>query len=125
MAGLIDKSLLARAETSAVATCPLYQMLETVRAYAALELAASGERDDALEGLVRYCTEEASLAASGLVGPAQVEWLDRVREDLESYRAALAWLIERGRPAEAVDIAWGLMLVLADPRTRGRRPPVV
>ena len=109
VAGLIDKSLLARAETSAVATCPLYQMLETVRSFAALELAASGERDDALEGLVRYCTEEASLATSGLVGPAQVEWLDRVREDLESYRAALAWLIERGRPAEAVDIAWGLI----------------
>ena len=48
-AGLIDKSLLLRAETS-VATRPLYQMLETVRAYAAHELAASGERDDALAG---------------------------------------------------------------------------
>ena len=107
-AGLIDKSLLLRAETS-VATRPLYQMLETVRAYAALELTAAGERDDALEGLVRYCTGEASLAAEGLVGPAQVEWLDRVRDDLESYRGALAWLIERGRPAEASDIAWGLM----------------
>ena len=84
-------------------------MLETVRAYAALELTAAGERDDALEGLVRYCTREASLAAEGLVGPAQVEWLDRVRDDLESYRGALTWLIERGRPAEASDIAWGLM----------------
>ena len=84
-------------------------MLETVRAYAALELTAAGERDDALEGLARYCTGEASLAAEGLVGPAQVEWLDRVRDDLESYRGALAWLIERGRPAEASHIAWGLM----------------
>jgi predicted ATPase/DNA-binding XRE family transcriptional regulator len=108
-AGLIDKSLLVRAEASVVATCPLYQMLETVRAYAAVELAAAGERDDAMEGLVRYCTREASLAASGLVGPAQVEWLDRVREDLESYRGALTWLIERGRSAEASDIASGLM----------------
>ena len=107
-AGLIDKSLLLRAETS-VATRPLYQMLETVRAYAALELTAAGERDDALEGLARYCTGEASLAAEGLVGPAQAEWLDRVRDDLESYRGALTWLIERGRPAEASDIAWGLM----------------
>ena len=105
---MIDKSLLLRAETS-VAARPLYQMLETVRAYAALELAAAGERDDALEGLARYCTGEAALAAEGLVGPAQVEWLDRVRDDLESYRGALAWLIERGRPAEAADIAWGLM----------------
>ncbi len=106
--GLIDRSLLLRAETS-VATRPLYQMLETVRAFAALALAAAGERDDALEGLVRYCTDDASLAAEGLFGPAQAEWLDRVRDDLESYRAALTWLIERGRPAEAANIAWGLM----------------
>jgi predicted ATPase len=107
VAGLIDKSLLLRADISA-ATRPLYQMLETVRAYAALELAAAGERDDALEGLVRYCTAEATLAAEGLIGPAQVEWLDRVRDDLENYRSALTWLIERGRPAEASDIAWRL-----------------
>ena len=105
---LIDKSLLQRAETS-VATRPLYQMLETVRAYAALELTASGDRDDALAGLARYCIGEASLAGEGLVGPAQAEWLDRVRDDLETYRGALTWLIERGRPADASDIAWGLM----------------
>ncbi len=107
-AGLIDKSLLLRSETS-VASRPSYDMLETVRAYAALELSSAGERDDALEGLVCYSTAEASLAAEGLVGPAQVEWLDRVREDLESYRAALAWLIDHDRPAEAIDITLGLM----------------
>ncbi len=108
LAGLIHKSLLLRAETS-IATRPLYQMLETVRAYAALELTAASERDDALEGLARYCTGEASLAAEGLVGPAQGEWLDRVHDDLENYRDALTWLIEHGRPTEASDIAWGLM----------------
>ncbi len=109
VAGLVDKSLLQRAETS-VPKRPLYQMLETVRAYSALELAGSGEREDALEGLARYCTGEASLAAEGLVGPSQGEWLDRVRDDLESYRTGLAWLIERCRPAEASQIAWRLML---------------
>ena len=124
-AGLIDKSLLLRAESSVGRRRPLYQMLETVRAYAALELTAAGERDDAMEGLVRYCTGEAALAAAGLVGPEQVEWLDRVRDDLESYRGALAWLIERGRPAEASDIAWRLMYFWADPRTCGRGTPVV
>lgn len=107
-AALIDKSLLLRTANSVVATCPLYQMLETVRAYAALELAAAGERDDAVEGLVRYCTREAALAREGLVGAAQIQWLDRVREDLESYRGALTWLIEHGRAEEAAEIAWGL-----------------
>jgi predicted ATPase/DNA-binding XRE family transcriptional regulator len=108
VAGLIDKSLLLRVKTS-VAARPLFQMLETVRAYAALELNAAGERDDALAGLARYCTAEAAVAAEELFGPAQAEWLNRVRDDLESYRSALTWLIERGRPAEAANIAWGLM----------------
>ncbi|HEY5416890.1 MAG TPA: helix-turn-helix domain-containing protein, partial [Gemmatimonadaceae bacterium] len=111
-AALIDKSLLLRVE-SAVSTRPLYQMLETVRAYAALELTAAGERDDALEGLARYCVAEASLAADGLIGAAQVEWLNRVRQDLESYRAALTWLIDRDRPAEASEIAWSLFFFWA------------
>ena len=108
VAGLIDKSLLLRAETS-VAARPLYQMLETVRAFAALELTGAGERDDALTGLARYCTNQASEAAEGLVGPAQAEWLNRVRDDLDSYRGALTWFIERGRAADAAHVAWSLM----------------
>ena len=107
-AALIDKSLLLRMANSSVAACPLYQMLETVRAYAALELAAAGECDDAVEGLVRYCTREAVLARDGLVGSAQIQWLDHVREDLESYRGALTWLIAHGRADEAAEIAWDL-----------------
>jgi predicted ATPase/transcriptional regulator with XRE-family HTH domain len=107
-ASLIDKSLLARVETTAQ-TRPMFHMLETVRAYAALQLTNRGEFDEASEGLARYCADEAFLAAQGLFGAAQAEWLDRVRDDLESYRAALTWLIERGRAAEAADIAWGLM----------------
>ena len=83
-------------------------MLETVRAYAVRELTAAGERDEASQGLVRYCTREAALAAEGLVRPAQVEWLDRVRDDLENYRGALTWLLETGRSGEASNIAWGL-----------------
>jgi tetratricopeptide (TPR) repeat protein len=108
-ASLIDKSLLLRAETS-VATRPMYQMLETVRAFAALELTAAGERDAAMEGLAHYCTGQAAFAAEGLAGPAQAEWLDRVRDDLENYRAALSWLVEQGRSDDASDIAWPLML---------------
>jgi len=108
-ASLIDKSLLLRAESS-LATRPLYRMLETVRAFAAFELASAGERDESLEGLAHYCSGEASLVAAGLAGPEQSEWLDRVRDDLESYRGALSWLIEQGRSKEASDIAWPLML---------------
>ncbi|HEY1307625.1 MAG TPA: helix-turn-helix domain-containing protein [Vicinamibacterales bacterium] len=108
VADLIDKSLLLRAETSS-ASRPRYQMLETVRAYASNELATSGERDASLEGLAAYCAREAEGARTGLVGPSQVEWLDRVRDDLENYRATLDWLIERGRASDAADITWNLL----------------
>jgi predicted ATPase/DNA-binding XRE family transcriptional regulator len=108
VADLIDKSLLLRAETS-FAKRPRYQMLETVRAYAATELVASGERDAALEGLAAYCAREANGARAGLAGPSQVEWLDRIRDDLENYRTTLDWLIERERAADAADVAWNLL----------------
>ena len=107
VASLIDKSLLLRVKSSARPR-PLYQMLETVRAYATVALTAEREHENAMEGLVRHCTGEASLAAEGLVGPAQAQWLDRVRDDLDNYRCALAWLVERDRPAEAANITWAM-----------------
>ncbi len=88
VAGLIDKSLLVQAETS-VASRPLYLMLETVRAFAALELGTADERNDATAGLARYCLQEAASAAEGMVGAAQAEWLNRARDDLDNYRRAL------------------------------------
>jgi predicted ATPase/DNA-binding XRE family transcriptional regulator len=106
-ADLIDKSLLLRVESSTVSR-PQYQMLETVRAYATIALAAFGERDEAMERLVRYCVDEAAQAAVALVGPAQAEWLDRVRTDLENYRGVLAWLIDRDRAEDASSILWNL-----------------
>ncbi len=108
VAGLIDKSLVLRADASAESR-PLYRMLDTVRAYAALQLAASGDDEEAMEGLTRYCTRQAARAMDGTMGPEQVEWLDCVRDDLESYRIVLARLIERARPIEAADIAWRLV----------------
>jgi tetratricopeptide (TPR) repeat protein len=62
-----------------------------------------------MEAVARYCLREASLAVEGMAGPAQIEWLDRVHDELDCYRGALAWLIERARAAEASAIASGLM----------------
>jgi predicted ATPase/transcriptional regulator with XRE-family HTH domain len=106
-ARLIDKSLLLRVEPSTTSR-PLYQMLETVRAYASLALTDAGQHGTATERLVNHCVREATLAAEGLVGPAQAEWLDRVRDDLDNYRCALGWLIEHERAASAADIVWAM-----------------
>ncbi|HET9272550.1 MAG TPA: helix-turn-helix domain-containing protein [Vicinamibacterales bacterium] len=107
LTALLDKSLLT--VTPPVAGRPLYQMFETVRAYAADRLTAAGTREDAVEGLVRYCLAEAPRAEAGLVGPDQVEWLERVHQDLDNYREVLTWLVERDRATEASEVAWGLI----------------
>jgi predicted ATPase/DNA-binding XRE family transcriptional regulator len=108
VASLMDKSLLLRAET-ADSTRPRYRMLETVRSFAALELEAAGEREDALARLAHYCLNRSERAGYGLVRSEQAAWLDRVRDDLESYRVTLAWLIDRKQAADAADITWRLM----------------
>ena len=86
----------------------LFARCSTVRAFASLELSASGERGLAMEGLARHCGKQAVLSAAGLVGPAQSEWLNRIRDELENYRAAMRWLLDQGRHDAASDIAWGL-----------------
>ena len=103
---LMDKSLLVL--EPAVVRRPLFRMLETVRAYAAHQLTAAGEHSDAMEGLVRYCLDESATCAEGMLGLEQVDRLDRVHHDLDSYRRALEWLIVEGRAAEAADIVWRL-----------------
>jgi predicted ATPase/DNA-binding XRE family transcriptional regulator len=103
LAKLIDRSLVSAAG-SALENRPVFQVLETVRAYAALELCASGEREDAMEGLAAYCIREASAALQALTGQSRPEWLTRVREDLDLYRGGLAWLHERGRETDAACI---------------------
>ena len=108
LAGLIERSLLQCVEGSC-STRPLYRMLETVRAFAAAALAASGERDRAMDGLAGFCLTAARTAGGHLAGHAQAVWLDHVRDDLESFRQALTWLIERNRFSEACEITWRLL----------------
>ena len=87
-------------------TRPLYRLLETVRAYTAAErCVAAGEHDAAFEGLIRYAFTAATAANEKLVGPAQGEWLDHVRDDLETFRSALRGLVERDRASEACEMA--------------------
>lgn len=117
-AALIDKSLLHRVDAPG-APRALYQMLETVRAYAAQALTLAAEHDEALDGLARYCLREATRAEVELVGPLQVEWLDRVLDNLDNFRSVLTWLLEHERAAEACAIAWGIMFFWL---IRGRAP---
>ena len=60
-----------------------------------------------------------------MTGPAQIEWLDRVRDELESYRSALAWLIEHSSSCGNGCRRVGADVVLADARAFVRGASVV
>jgi tetratricopeptide (TPR) repeat protein len=105
LARLVEHSLLLREE--AVGGGVRYRMLETVRAYAAERLAASGERPRAVEGLVSYCVDLAAGASSALFGPDQVSWLDRLGAELANIRAALSHLEPAGGKEDAARILGG------------------
>ena len=108
LADLLEKSLLRREETSA-SSGMVCRTLETVRAVAARELDAAGEREAAFSALARYCRAEASAAEIGIDSIHQAEWLDRVRDNLDNHRQALSWLLDRQDGEGAADIACGLL----------------
>jgi tetratricopeptide (TPR) repeat protein len=97
MASLVDKSLLRREDGAGE---PRFRMLETIREYALERLAAAGEAERLHRAHAGYYLALAEDADAGLLGGGrQAEWLDRLEEDHDNLRAALAWLARRG-PAE-------------------------
>jgi tetratricopeptide (TPR) repeat protein len=75
-------------------------MLETVREYAAEQLAASGETEPVRERHLRWCLALAEQAEPGLRGPQQGQCLTRLQAEHDNLRAALAWAMARAGEAE-------------------------
>ncbi|MGH7338636.1 MAG: ATP-binding protein, partial [Myxococcota bacterium] len=97
MASLVDKSLLRHDEGTGE---PRFRMLETIREYALERLAAVGEADRFQQAHADHYLAFAERAESGLLGGGhQAAWLDRVAEDRDNLRAALAWFVRHG-PAD-------------------------
>ena len=76
-------------------------MLETIREYAAEQLAAMGETDELRRRHAEFFVALAERAEEGWLGPAQRSWLDRLDAEQGNLRAALTWLESTDR-AEAV-----------------------
>ncbi|WP_328474186.1 LuxR C-terminal-related transcriptional regulator [Actinoplanes sp. NBC_00393] len=97
LARLAEQSLLT---VTATERGTEYRALETIRQYGTEQLAAAGELDEARDGHLRWCLDE----AGGLSGADTADWrgrFDRVADDL---RAALAWAAA-GRHGEAYGLA--------------------
>jgi len=88
LTALVDRSLVIFGQQEAP---PRYRLLETVRLYGLERLQASGEeiamRTRHLEWYLRLAEE----AESGLQGPNQRTWLDRLGVEHDNLRAALDW----------------------------------
>jgi predicted ATPase/DNA-binding CsgD family transcriptional regulator len=89
LAALVDQSLVQRTTPDGVE--PRFAMLETIGEFALERLADGGEEADARRDHAAWFRRLAEGAETGLRGPDQQEWRDRLEADLDNVRAALAW----------------------------------
>jgi predicted ATPase/DNA-binding CsgD family transcriptional regulator len=106
LADLVGKSLVV-ADVAEGAPAR-YRLMETVREYAAEQLAASGVEADARRRHAAYFVSLAEQAEPALRGPDQLPWLDRLDRERENLRTAFDWSMSPGG-----DVTVGLRLVAA------------
>ena len=102
---LVDQSLV-RAEV--VAGEPRFRMLETIRAFSAEQLAASGDAETIRERHARAFLALSEEAAGKLSGGDQRAWLDRLDVEHDNLRSALEWATARPEPAVAIRLGFAL-----------------
>jgi predicted ATPase/class 3 adenylate cyclase len=95
LASLVDKSLVRQIE--GVGGAPRFSMLETIREYAAEQLSGRQLTDDVRTRHGEVFCGLAEAARDELVGADQRLWLDRLEQEHDNLRAALAWAHDAGR----------------------------
>jgi predicted ATPase/DNA-binding XRE family transcriptional regulator len=87
-----------------------FTMLETVRAYGLERLEESGEGEEIRGRHADYYVALAERATPELEGGGQVAWLERLEREHDNLRAALAWLLEHGRPEQTARLSSAIWL---------------
>jgi predicted ATPase/DNA-binding SARP family transcriptional activator len=98
VASLVDKSLVMAAGEHEVR----YQLLETVRAYAADRLAEAGEADRARAAHAEFFLALAERAEPELRSRDQLVWLNRMTAEHGNFSAALRHVVAAGDAASAL-----------------------
>ncbi len=104
--GLVNRSLVQLDETPTGAV--RYRLLETVRRYAAEQLAAAGEETITRDGHLSYYLALAERAVQAFRGPDLGTWLDRLDTEHDNLRAALIWARAGARGEEGLQLAAAL-----------------
>jgi tetratricopeptide (TPR) repeat protein len=89
LTGLVDKSLVQ--VSAGDGDEPRVRMLVPVREFAADQLSQCGEEPEIRNRHASYFTEMGEIAGEEILGPNEVQWLDRCELELSNIRAALAW----------------------------------
>jgi len=92
LTALVDQSLLRRAEASSDE--PRFEMLETIREFAAEQLNASDEAARLMQQHAAHFTRVAEARAPELTRGAEAG--DALSKDIDNLRAALQWALETG-----------------------------
>ncbi|WP_282205192.1 ATP-binding protein [Kitasatospora fiedleri] len=108
IAALIDKSLVRAVEDGAGGEVR-YQLLETVRAYAAERSAESGAAARTADAHAACFLALAERAEPELRGPEQVRWSARLDAERDNLHAALGHLVAAGDAAGALRLAGALV----------------
>ena len=107
LASLVDKSLVRQWDGGDGE--PRFGQLESIREFALERLDAAGE----LEGFRRRHAERylalVDAAEPELTRANQAIWLDRLDEEADNIRAAIAWATSAGEPETALRLAGGLV----------------
>jgi len=106
--GLVDKSILSR-QNGTFGRNAWYRMLETVREYGGVKLAAEGDEPDVRARQAEYYVHLARRYRTEGFGARQVEWLARFRREHANLRAVLEYCLSGPeRASRALDIAASL-----------------
>jgi predicted ATPase/class 3 adenylate cyclase len=108
LTSLVGKSLVAEEEGPDQTS--RYRLLETMRAYARQQLAA-GELGRLRHRHAEHYAAFAERAGLELIGPAQVEWQQRIRAEHDNLQAAVTWALASG--SQARPLAFRIVAALA------------
>jgi predicted ATPase/class 3 adenylate cyclase len=103
---LVDKSLVNSGDRSGGRT--RYRILETIRQYAGERLSQAGESSGTRRRHAEYYLRFAEEGERALRGRGQSEWLRHLDQELDNFRAALAWAQEED-PGLGVHLAADLV----------------
>ncbi|MFI5621914.1 ATP-binding protein [Nocardioides sp. NPDC051685] len=101
LTGLVEKSVLLRDDDGEQVR---FRMLESIRLYGEQRLEASGDAERVRELHLQHFLAVAERCGREWIGPDQVAWLERLRNDQPNIRTALQFCVDRADAEHACRI---------------------